>query len=147
MATKDVFAHRKPKLVTKPFVAVDKPKRGRSAKSAPLKMDLSSVKLGPKPEPAKVDSITAVLTQRGSRYGSFDDNARIAQELKVAMRSGASWGALSDAQKEGLEMVQHKIARMVNGDPTYMDNVIDILGYTTLFKNSMEASDAEGKVD
>lgn len=95
----------------------------------------------------KPDAITTILTERGSRYGSFDDNARIAQELKVAMRSGASWGALSDAQKEGLEMVQHKIARMVNGDPTYMDNVIDILGYTTLFKNSMEAFDAQGKVD
>ena len=33
---------------------------------------------------------------------------------------------------ESLEMVQHKIGRIVNGDPTYLDSWVDIVGYTQL---------------
>lgn len=35
-------------------------------------------------------------------------------------------------------MIQHKIARLLNGDLTYLDNIFDIVGYATLIKNHME---------
>ena len=38
-------------------------------------------------------------------------------------------------------MIQHKIARMLNGDPTYLDNIVDISGYATLVQQSMEAGE------
>jgi hypothetical protein len=91
------------------------------------------------PAPTPVSSIDTVLADRGSRYGTFESNARVAQNLKEVMRSGSSWSRLTLAQKEGLEMIQHKVARMVNGDPTYLDNIVDILGYGTLIRSSMEA--------
>jgi Domain of unknown function (DUF6378) len=94
-------------------------------------------------EPAPVSDIDTVLADRGSRYGTFESNARVAQNLKEVMRSGSSWSQLTLAQKEGLDMIQHKVARMVNGDPTYLDNIVDILGYGTLIRSSMESSCGE----
>jgi hypothetical protein len=35
-------------------------------------------------------------------------------------------------QKEGLHMILHKIGRIVNGDPDYVDSWLDIAGYATL---------------
>lgn len=86
-------------------------------------------------EPGQIDK---TLTERGSRYGSFNDLAQISQALKEAMRATPGWAKLTASQKEALEMVQHKIARMLNGDPTYEDNAVDIVGYATLMMKNMQ---------
>ena len=82
-----------------------------------------------------------ILEERAERYGSFETHAAISQGLKRVMQSSANWSKLTDVQKEGLEMVQHKVARMLNGDPSYLDNIVDIVGYSTLIKNAMETND------
>ena len=76
--------------------------------------------------------ITQVLAERGSRYGRFEHHAHIAQTLKITMADTPGWQRLSADQRESLEMIQHKIARILNGDPNYADNWIDIAGYSTL---------------
>jgi hypothetical protein len=81
-----------------------------------------------------------ILEERGKRYGSFETNAAISQALKRAMQFSPNWSKLTDVQKEGLEMVQHKVARMLNGDSSYLDNIVDIVGYSTLIKNVMETN-------
>ena len=85
--------------------------------------------------------MAGVLEERGQRYGDFDGHAAISQGLKDVMRTAPGWKRLSNAQREGLEMVQHKIARMLNGDPAYMDNIVDINGDATLVQQSMEAGE------
>lgn len=82
--------------------------------------------------------IDNILAERGERYGSFEDHAQISQSLKKAMHKSKNWSNLTDVQKEGLEMIQHKIARILNGDHLYLDNVVDIVGYSTLIKDVME---------
>ena len=82
--------------------------------------------------------IGKTLTERGSRYGSFNNLAQISQGLKEAMRATPGWAKLTASQKEALEMVQHKIARMLNGDPAYEDNAVDIVGYSTLMMKNMQ---------
>jgi len=86
---------------------------------------------------------TAVLRERGQRYGLFSEQARIAQSLKNALRVEKGFYRLSEVQKEALEMVMHKIARMLNGDPTYDDNVVDIMGYTELMLRHMRGKEHE----
>lgn len=76
--------------------------------------------------------IDAVLKERGSRYGDFYDHAIITQRLKDAMSETSGWATLSPAKKESLEMVAHKIGRILNGDPTYRDSWTDIAGYARL---------------
>lgn len=76
--------------------------------------------------------IDALITERGSRYGEFKDGAAIMQELKFVMREVDGWHNLTPSQREALDMIQHKIGRILNGDPNYDDSWKDIAGYATL---------------
>ena len=78
-----------------------------------------------------------LITERGSRYGKFKDGAEIMQELKDAMREVDGWYNLTPSQREALDMIQHKIGRILNGDPTYDDSWKDIAGYATLIVNEL----------
>lgn len=77
-------------------------------------------------------SIETTLRERGSRYGAFVDHARLAQNLKSVMWAKPGWEDMPSAMRESLEMIQHKVARILNGDPNYIDNWHDIAGYATL---------------
>lgn len=76
--------------------------------------------------------IDAVLAERGNRYGKFTGHAKIAQDLKQIMHDTSNWKILAPDQKEALEMVMHKVGRILNGDPNYDDSWIDIGGYSKL---------------
>lgn len=84
------------------------------------------------PEPEPVDSVGATLNERENRYGRFSGHATITQSIKREMAKGKRWGELSDSQKEALEMIAHKIGRVLNGDPNYSDSWHDIAGYAAL---------------
>lgn len=77
-------------------------------------------------------TVEKTLEERGKRYGTFKDHAAISQALTGMMRSRQGWERLSDDQKEALEMIAHKIARILNGDSDYADSWHDIAGYATL---------------
>ncbi len=77
-------------------------------------------------------NIDETLQERGSRYGDFANHARITQNIKAAMVDSPNWHVLADDQKEALEMVAHKVGRILNGDPNYHDSWHDIIGYTKL---------------
>lgn len=91
-----------------------------------------------KEPPIDVKTIEATLAERGSRYGEFPEHARITQNLKEAMADSPNWGKLSDAMKESLEMVAHKIGRILNGDPMYKDSWVDIEGYVHLISQTLK---------
>ena len=84
-------------------------------------------------------NIDATLAERGNRYGSFAEHARITQALKAAMVDSPNWASLSADKREALEMVQHKIGRILNGDPEYHDSWHDIIGYTKLVADTLDA--------
>ena len=81
--------------------------------------------------------INATLDEREERYGAFSEHARLSQGIKRVMVTGRRWDALTDSQKEALEMVAHKIARVLNGDPGYADNWHDMAGYATLVEREL----------
>lgn len=81
--------------------------------------------------------VEELITERGSRYGKFKDGAEIMQSLKDTMRDVDGWNNLTASQKEALDMIQHKIGRILNGDPTYDDSWKDIAGYATLIVNEL----------
>lgn len=87
---------------------------------------------------AKVQTIDEVLNERGTRYGAFPEHARITQELKQIMWLSPKWAHLTYAQREALEMVAHKIGRILNGDPNYLDSWVDIVGYTQLVVDQLK---------
>lgn len=85
--------------------------------------------------------IESVLEERGKRYGDFIDHAAISQHLKQSMAC-PGWHELSCDQKEALEMIVHKIARILNGDPNYADSWVDIAGYAKLVADRLERPSA-----
>lgn len=92
-------------------------------------------------------AIDATLKERGSRYGDFRGHAAISQLIKGAMmyhsnedyekNTPRKWDKLSDDKKEALEMIAHKIGRILNGDPEYKDNWHDICGYAKLIDETL----------
>lgn len=86
-----------------------------------------------------MSEITETLQQRGKRYGDFSGHAKITQGLKRVMQDSPNWTDLSDDKKEALEMVAHKIGRILNGDPEYQDSWHDIIGYTKLVEQTLSA--------
>lgn len=71
-----------------------------------------------------------ILQERGEYYGIFTGQAEISQGLKRIIAAKAH--NLADDQREALEMIAHKIARILNGDADYEDSWVDIAGYATL---------------
>lgn len=88
-------------------------------------------------------SIENTLAARAETYGLFEHQARITQDLKRAMHRAQNWPKLNDDMKECLEMVASKIARILNGDPQYVDNWHDIIGYSRLIEKRLEGDDGK----
>ena len=86
------------------------------------------------------NDVTQILTERGLRYGKFIDHAAVTQGLKNVIDHWLSKQDkfLADDQMEALDMICHKIGRIVNGDPDYADSWIDIAGYAKLVADRLE---------
>lgn len=85
--------------------------------------------------------IEGTLAERGARYGLFEHQARITQELKQAMHRAQNWPPLSNDMKESLELIASKIARILNGDPNYADSWHDIAGYARLIEKRLTSQE------
>lgn len=94
----------------------------------------------PLPASTEPEGIDATLAERGSRYGSFTEHARITQAIKRAMADSPNWEKLADDQREALEMVAHKAGRILNGDPDFHDSWYDIIGYVKLVADRLRPS-------
>jgi hypothetical protein len=80
----------------------------------------------------EVGGLDELLDDRGKTHGRWRDNARIAQSMKELWRREDGWKRLSEGQRECLEMIAHKIARVLAGDPNHIDHWADIGGYAEL---------------
>jgi hypothetical protein len=79
--------------------------------------------------------VDSTLAERGKRYGSFKDHAAIACSLLNVLESEGGWANLPPYMKQALRVICDKMARMMNGDPYYVDNWHDIQGYAKLVED------------
>jgi len=81
-----------------------------------------------------MSDIQATLQERGNRYGKFTGHAEVAMDLKrvIYRHQALRKQVLRDDQQEALDMICHKIGRIINGDPDYADSWHDIAGYAQL---------------
>jgi len=89
-----------------------------------------------------MSAIDKTLEERGTRYGAFAGHAQITQGIKDAMKNSPNWSRLAPDQVEALEMTAHKIGRILNGDPDYIDSWHDIVGYIRLVEQRLEGEQA-----
>lgn len=93
-----------------------------------------------------MSEVSETLAERGARYGSFEDHAAIARNLQLAMRgtdaAPTKWNYLAPDMAQALTVIADKIARILNGDSTYLDNWHDIQGYARLVEQRLEGTPA-----
>lgn len=82
--------------------------------------------------------LTAMLADREKTHGAFSDHARITQRLKnviaeeLVERHERGQPPLTDMQRESLDMIEHKVGRIIAGNPNEPDHWNDIAGYAVL---------------
>lgn len=84
-----------------------------------------------------MSDVEKTLADRGAVYGRFVDHAEISQSLKNVMRAAPGWQELPNDMRESLEMVAHKVARILNGNPNYADSWHDVGGYAALVEKRL----------
>lgn len=78
------------------------------------------------------DSTTALLNERQRTHGDYTEHALITQELKHTIQGTTRYWQLQPTQREALDMITHKIGRILAGDPNFKDHWDDIAGYARL---------------
>jgi hypothetical protein len=87
-------------------------------------------------------NIEDLLNDRAKDYGKFKDGAALMQSIKrlLAEHARVHDKLFADDQWEAIEMIVHKMARIVNGNPDKVDNWVDIAGYATLVADRLEGN-------
>lgn len=81
--------------------------------------------------------IEQTLRDRNETHGKFTTQALISQSMKKRVRDGKNWSNMDADMRESIDMILHKVARIVNGDPYHLDSWHDISGYATLVENRL----------
>lgn len=86
-----------------------------------------------------------IIDQRTKQYGDFAGFAEVSTDLKERLRHHIydRDAKLQADQWEALEMICHKMARIVNGNPDYIDSWDDIAGYANLVADRLRSDHKE----
>ena len=86
--------------------------------------------------------IGALLKERGKTHGDYAVHALITQDLKrvVTHHVGHLDRRLDDDMQETLDMIAHKIGRIIAGNPAEPDHWRDVAGYAQLVANRLEGT-------
>lgn len=89
-------------------------------------------------------STEAILKERSSSHGDFTDVAAMEQNLILTMEAGVKWNEMTAVQRCSLRMIQHKISRILSGNPDYADHWDDIAGYAKITRDRLKYTDPIG---
>ena len=76
------------------------------------------------------------LKERAGTHGDFAVNAAAAQILKRVCRR-QTITALNPSQREAIDNICQKLARILTGNPNHADNWHDIAGYAMLVEKEL----------
>jgi len=80
------------------------------------------------------DQVDSTLDARAVEYGKFIEGAEVIQMLKRVVQNALNNRdkTLAHDQAESLDMILHKVGRIINGNPDVIDHWLDIAGYAQL---------------
>lgn len=85
-------------------------------------------------------SLNDTLQERGSQYGNFSQMAHLAQRLKDALITPV----MTDVEKESMQLICTKLARIACGNPHNRDSWHDIAGYANLVVFDLDRAEKVG---
>ena len=77
------------------------------------------------------------LNERETTHGDYATTARVAQALKTIIDDHLEMSHFTPAQKESIDLICTKIARLVSGNPNTKDTWDDIAGYANLISEKL----------
>jgi hypothetical protein len=106
------------------------PAQQSDAGSAPLEIEMFDFP----------DEVDETLDARAVEYGKFIEGAEVMQMLKRVVLNALNNRdkTLAHDQAEAMDMIIHKIGRIVNGNPDVVDHWLDIAGYAKLVADRLE---------
>jgi hypothetical protein len=86
------------------------------------------------PEMSPMPEVDATLDARAVEYGKFIEGAEVIQMLKRVVQNALNNRdkTLAHDQAESMDMILHKVGRIINGNPDVVDHWLDIAGYAQL---------------
>ena len=85
----------------------------------------------------KTDEVSAILKERASTHGDYVEQSHITQVLKNIVHGQRQWNDLNAPMRESLDMICHKMGRIMSGDPCVKDHWLDIAGYAKLIADRL----------
>ena len=86
-----------------------------------------------------MDATQQLLNERGKTHGDFTIHAMFTQRLKaVAYSDWGGYSSMTEVQREAIDMILHKIGRIIAGDPNHKDHWDDIAGYAKLVSDRIK---------
>ena len=104
-------------------------------------LTLGVLKYDDEQAPQEAD-VEETLDARAQDYGTFKEGAALMQGIKRLLADHARRHdkLFADDQWEAIEMIVHKMARIVNGNTDKVDSWIDIAGYATLVSDRLQGN-------
>lgn len=88
--------------------------------------------------------VSAILSDRRKTHGDFFVQAETAQAIKESLKCFEEYyKQLTGRQREALEMIATKMARVISGDCNHVDHWDDIAGYATLVADELRRAKQE----
>lgn len=81
-----------------------------------------------------MQDIEKILDERKETHGKFEENAKVVQGLKDAVRLSSKMEHMHKGHKEAVDAILCKVGRIVVGNPFEPDHWDDIKGYAELGK-------------
>ena len=85
-----------------------------------------------------------LIQDRSKTHGDFSDGARVMQNLKAMAKDSPNWDKLTSVQLEAIEMILHKLGRILAGDHFHRDHWSDIEGYARLAADRIDEGQQGG---
>jgi hypothetical protein len=81
-----------------------------------------------------------LLAERQKISGNYEDHARIFIPMIEQLINEHGWERLTNCMKETIYMTIFKYARVLSGDPFFLDHWQDVVGYNQLVIDQLQSS-------
>lgn len=82
--------------------------------------------------------VDAILSERAGTHGEYAYQAELCRRLKNELHTHVGWKYLNSMQQESLDMIMHKVSRIMCGDPNFEDHWRDCEGYSKLVADRLK---------
>lgn len=83
------------------------------------------------------ETVKELLVVRNGSHGPYKVQGVVAQDLKLVVQKTEGYQKMPGTHRESVDMILHKISRIVVGDPNFKDHWDDISGYAQLISRML----------